>query len=199
MIILEILDFNPPEDYIHLSTDWQVSKYEDFSEMEYESIGDEIGLLTHIYNGVSPADEDLYIRARVLFENKGYTDYSNIRIHDIKDIEQLVTNQNMPRAITQPTVGMLGDINSQPFSNITLYTSPFHCHDEKITHKSTSWAIEDLNGYVMYASPDDEGDLLEIEVNVTLDKNKSYVAIVAHRGSNNDVSIFTRLTFKTGN
>jgi len=112
----------------HASSDWQVSKDENFSIIAYDSINSSTNLISFVIKNIDPSSK-YYIRVRYKGENGDYSDWS--------DIVYFYTHSSYIKTpiILKPEHG---DLNIGPI--LAVESSPYTTVDYS-SHESSDWQV----------------------------------------------------------
>lgn len=196
-IIQRINDADLPKGWTHEATDWQVATDPDFKNILVESLNDSDNLTTIAHNTKTEVGETYYGRSRMLL-NTGFTEWSDIGIFTPKDIDDVVSNMDIPSIITAPTVTTKYDSDSHPSSGFYIEASKFATLGTA-SHMSTDWVIESSKGKAVWASLGNKHDLNSILIDKILPVNEVYHAHASFKGSNFDISQYGTTTFYVSN
>ena len=177
----------------HLSTSWQVSLKEDFSELVFSSIEDSSNKLSIVFNGEIIQDGTYYARARIITAKIGPSMWTEIEPTVATDTNIMLNDIDIPSTINTPRLTTAFERNNHPSTFFTLNSDDYTVIGNSI-HVATTWVIEDIFGRVLFLSEKDERNLDSLPITIPLKAGGVYVLKTAYHGSNQDVSPFGSLT-----
>ena len=182
MILAKLNKWDDSSGLTHVSTDWQVAKDTEFTEL-VDSTEKSTNMLILYYSTVEiPKDETYYIRARRWFNNGTSGDWcSFITASNIEESYNNVLLGKDP-TITQPYVYVTEEDVMSSSEKITITTSVFQSNIDE--HKATHWFVYDNNDKLLYSNIDDTVNLTSITIDnlITFKQKEKLTFVAIHKG-----------------
>jgi len=153
----------------HLSTVWQIAEDNDFNNIIWEWVEDDVYLTSKEASVTLMEEVSYYARARYVYE-EGLSKWSNV---DILIKPATILETSLPRIVPTPVIRTDFNKDEHPFSLFKMYIDNDFTFPRNV-HISTTWLIEDDEGTVIFHSKEDTNNLTEMIYTEFLNTNKVY-------------------------
>lgn len=196
MIYLHLSDLLLTPPVTHTSTDWQVARDLQFTQIEVESIGDVNNLTSKMFDNALDPELKYYARARLLLST-GYTAWSNIDIFTPQDIIDESVHMSLPSIVTLPVISITNNGIDVPLYSTSVSIVSVNSYGAA-KHEATSYILEDIDNNVVWSLLQSTDYKLGVDIPAdVMAPNSVYrMRIIIHTDSS-DTSQVVTTTFKT--
>lgn len=195
-IVLRIDEMDVAADIV--STDWQIASDKEFTNIVVEDIGDSVNKTYKVFDtNLLRYGSRYYSRCRLLLNNAGYTEWSNVFSFIAKDNTLALLDMSTPMLVPIPTVISPYELSDHPVNHfrVALENSKL-LSDTK--HIATTWIIEDIYGKTIYLDKSAYNlKELTLPYNFKLQYNSVYIISAIIHTDSGDSSGKGSLTIKT--
>ena len=195
-IILRLNSVVLGTDVTHEHTDWEVAEDEGFTNIKFQSLNDTENKLLKVFIG-ELEDKKYYARARMLLST-GYTTWTEVKDFEVTSGVEPPIGTILPVTIGMPTISTDSDRENHALENFTITVTNPPIIGDGVTYTSTTYVIEDINGKVIFAQPNDTVNRDRLTVDSVKLEPLSIYRIMAYKvTSSNDLTPIATMTIKT--